>query len=442
MIFKSEPDLIRPFSDNFSEDDLKNLSQIVEPLTSQLEITGEKRNYDNGNNLTMLWRKPRDPIQSTSNISANNILTEAEELGVNALRSKERRTWEAQCSYDQETSYVRIPSTEASSNVFTSQENTGSDNFKVEFTPTGIVLSHGSLPESCRQVNPADKTSWSVHVNSKASIINPEGAENSSSGPVASVDSSISGNMKISQPSGIETTGTFTFNLHQTIPHNSEANERSKGKATTSSSPGLNVDDRLRSSRLSADLQQRKRAGDHFCGAPTAKNEKCTKRKHFNAIGRTNVVNGSSTECVGRNSINQASALYSESATRYIKAWEGGITSEEQGQIVLMNRLVAYRKESQSEKLFANWPQKLHLDCLILADHLNNNPFQGDVQYLTIDAVAPCPTLDQMEEKRLCAYIKLPQQTLILSGTHKKLRFVGTLFEGVYAVFKHQIYSP
>ncbi|GMQ11217.1 hypothetical protein CsSME_00053937 [Camellia sinensis var. sinensis] len=205
------------------------------------------------------------------------------------------------------------------------------------------------------------------------------------------------------------------------------------------------------------------KTGRQFQWAQMAQDEYHLKRRLINAFGQSSITNGAcnSSSMVGNseqgakeslaitNTFGIKTALSSYASGTllerppdgYVKAWEGDLTTNEKGQTVVVNRLVAYRKKTTSEMLVANWPKTLHMERLIAKPPVDDTRHEGEVEYLIVDAMNHQSKLDQLEENRMSAYIKLPQQTLILSVSIEKLRFIGMLYNGDFAVFKHQMFD-
>ncbi|XP_057479583.1 mediator of RNA polymerase II transcription subunit 25-like isoform X2 [Actinidia eriantha] len=207
------------------------------------------------------------------------------------------------------------------------------------------------------------------------------------------------------------------------------------------------------------------RTGQAFPWAQMAKDGCRLKKKLTNAFGQSSITNGAGIAIsLVENSekrIKESIALTNTFDVKtpphlqyasgellerppdgYVKAWEGDLTAREKGETVVVNRLVAYRKKTASEMLVANWPQTLHMEQLIAKPQEHNMRHGGEVEYLIFDAKNYQSKLDQLEEKRLRAYIRLPQQTLILSFSIEKSRFIGTLYNGDFAVLEHKIFNP
>lgn len=135
-----------------------------------------------------------------------------------------------------------------------------------------------------------------------------------------------------------------------------------------------------------------------------------------------------------------SSALHS-SQSKYVKVWEGSLSGQRQGQPVFITKLEGYRSASASETLAANWPPTMQIVRLISQDHMNNKQYVGKADFLVFRAMNQHGFLGQLQEKKLCAVIQLPSQTLLLSVSDKACRLIGMLFPGDMVVFKPQISS-
>ncbi|KAL2667449.1 hypothetical protein AAZV13_01G069300 [Glycine max] len=109
----------------------------------------------------------------------------------------------------------------------------------------------------------------------------------------------------------------------------------------------------------------------------------------------------------------QTSGGMQSAQSKYVKVWEG------------------YRNSSASETLAANWPPVMQIVRLISQDHMNNKQYVGKADFLVFRAMNPHGFLGQLQEKKLCAVIQLPSQTLLLSVSDKAFRLIGMLFPGV-----------
>ncbi|XP_073030982.1 mediator of RNA polymerase II transcription subunit 25-like [Primulina eburnea] len=148
-------------------------------------------------------------------------------------------------------------------------------------------------------------------------------------------------------------------------------------------------------------------------------------------------VNGNST--LTNMPLNQQSANAMQSAqSKYVKVWEGNLSGQRQGQPVFITKLEGYRSASASETLAANWPVTMQIVRLISQDHMNNKQYVGKADFLVFRAMNQHGFLGQLQEKKLCAVIQLPSQTLLLSVSDKASRLIGMLFPGDMVVFKPQ----
>ncbi|KAL6538935.1 Mediator of RNA polymerase II transcription subunit 25 [Orobanche minor] len=135
----------------------------------------------------------------------------------------------------------------------------------------------------------------------------------------------------------------------------------------------------------------------------------------------------------------QTSSTIQSAQSRYVKVWEGNLSGQRQGQPVFITRLEGYRNASASETLAANWPPTMQIVRLISQDHMNNKQYVGKADFLVFRAMDQHGFLGQLQEKKLCAVIQLPSQTLLLSVSDKAYRLIGMLFPGDMVVFKSQI---
>ncbi|VFQ66610.1 unnamed protein product [Cuscuta campestris] len=138
----------------------------------------------------------------------------------------------------------------------------------------------------------------------------------------------------------------------------------------------------------------------------------------------------------------QASSQMQSSQSKYVKVWEGHLSGQRQGQPVFITKLEGYRSASSSETLAANWPETMQIVRLISQDHMSNKQYVGKADFLVFRAMNQHGFLGQLQEKKLCAVIQLPSQTLLLSVSDKACRLIGMLFPGDMVVFKPQIPNP
>ncbi|PPS09133.1 hypothetical protein GOBAR_AA11503 [Gossypium barbadense] len=145
----------------------------------------------------------------------------------------------------------------------------------------------------------------------------------------------------------------------------------------------------------------------------------------------------------------QTSSALQSAQSKYVKVWEGNLSGQRQGQPVFITRLEGYRSASASEtqsrlieredsgfcffRLAAHWPQTMQIVRLISQDHMNNKQYVGKADFLVFRAMNQHGFLGQLQEKKLCAVIQLPQQTLLLSVSDKACRLIGMLFPGLHS---------
>ncbi|XP_054795673.1 mediator of RNA polymerase II transcription subunit 25-like isoform X1 [Prosopis cineraria] len=137
----------------------------------------------------------------------------------------------------------------------------------------------------------------------------------------------------------------------------------------------------------------------------------------------------------------QTSGGMQSTQSKYVKVWEGRLSGQRQGQPVIITTLEGYRSFSASESLASNWPQTMQIVRLISQDHMNNKQYVGKADFLVFRAMNPNGFLAQLQEKKLCAVIRLPSQTLLLSVSDKACRLIGMLFPVDMVVFKPQLSS-
>ncbi|XP_057995492.1 mediator of RNA polymerase II transcription subunit 25-like [Hevea brasiliensis] len=139
----------------------------------------------------------------------------------------------------------------------------------------------------------------------------------------------------------------------------------------------------------------------------------------------------------------QTTSAVQPAQSKYVKVWEGNLSGQRQGQPVFITKLEGYRSASASETLASNWPPTMQIVRLISQDHMNNKQYVGKADFLVFQAMNQHGFLGQLQEKKLCAVIQLPSQTLLLSVSDKACRLIGMLFPGNLdmVVFKPQISS-
>ncbi|XP_042461761.1 mediator of RNA polymerase II transcription subunit 25-like isoform X2 [Zingiber officinale] len=89
----------------------------------------------------------------------------------------------------------------------------------------------------------------------------------------------------------------------------------------------------------------------------------------------------------------------------------------------------------------ADWPSVMQIVRLIAQEHMNNKQYVGNADFLVFRTLNQHGFLGQLQEKKLCAVIQLPSQTLLLSVSDKAGRLIGMLFPGDMVVFKPQVPS-
>ncbi|CAN6445982.1 unnamed protein product [Victoria cruziana] len=136
-------------------------------------------------------------------------------------------------------------------------------------------------------------------------------------------------------------------------------------------------------------------------------------------------------------SMNQPSAAM-QSQSKYVKIWEGALSGQRQGQPVHICKLEGYRHVNSSESLASDWKPTMQIVRLISSDYMNNKQYLGKCDYLVFRVLNQHGFLSQLQEKKLCAVIQLPSQTLLLSVSDKPSRLIGMLFPGDMVVFKPQ----
>ncbi|PKA55557.1 Mediator of RNA polymerase II transcription subunit 25 [Apostasia shenzhenica] len=124
---------------------------------------------------------------------------------------------------------------------------------------------------------------------------------------------------------------------------------------------------------------------------------------------------------------------------KYVKIWEGALSGQRQGQPVFICKLEGYKSATASESLAADWPPSMQIVRLIAQDHMNNKQYVGKADFLVFRTLNQHGFLAQLQEKKLCAVIQLPSQTLLLSVSDKAGRLIGMLFPGDMVVFKPQV---
>ncbi|KAG6550746.1 hypothetical protein Mapa_007650 [Marchantia paleacea] len=133
-----------------------------------------------------------------------------------------------------------------------------------------------------------------------------------------------------------------------------------------------------------------------------------------------------------------------QQSLKYTKLWEGILAGQRKGNIVPIPicKLEGYRQTSSSETLAADWPPTMQIMRLIPQDYMNQNrDYQRKAELLVFRPLTPHDFLVQLAEKKLCAVIQLPSQTLLLASTDKPGRMIGMLFPGDMVQIKPQVSS-
>ncbi|OAY82546.1 Mediator of RNA polymerase II transcription subunit 25 [Ananas comosus] len=136
----------------------------------------------------------------------------------------------------------------------------------------------------------------------------------------------------------------------------------------------------------------------------------------------------------GNSSINMPMTQHpnvQQSQSKYVKIWEGTLSGQRQNQPVFICKLEGYRSASAADTLASDWPSTMQIVRLIAQEHMNNKQYVGKADFLVFRTLNQHGFLGQLQEKKLCAVIQLPTQTLLLSVSDKAGRLIGMLFPGV-----------
>ncbi|KAG2269568.1 hypothetical protein Bca52824_064123 [Brassica carinata] len=158
----------------------------------------------------------------------------------------------------------------------------------------------------------------------------------------------------------------------------------------------------------------------------------------MSGIGQGNVSSGTGIQQLGGSNSSapnmqlsqQSSGAMQPSQSKYVKFWEGNLSGQRQRQPILITRLEGYRSASASDSLAANWPPTMQIVRLISQDHMNNKKYVGKADFRVFRAMSQHRVLGQLQDKKLCAVIQLPSQTILLSVSDKACRLIGMLFPG------------
>ncbi|KAJ7536305.1 hypothetical protein O6H91_12G063800 [Diphasiastrum complanatum] len=126
-------------------------------------------------------------------------------------------------------------------------------------------------------------------------------------------------------------------------------------------------------------------------------------------------------------------------SAKYTKLWEGILAGTRQQKPVAICKLEGYRQISAPDTLASDWPATMQIVRLIAQDYMNSKDYQGKAELLVFRPLTPHGFLVQLAEKKLCAVIQLPSQTLLLASADKPNRMIGMLFPGDMVVFKPQV---
>ncbi|XP_057446959.1 mediator of RNA polymerase II transcription subunit 25-like [Lotus japonicus] len=139
----------------------------------------------------------------------------------------------------------------------------------------------------------------------------------------------------------------------------------------------------------------------------------------------------------------QTSGGMQPTQSKYIKIWEGSLCGIKQEQPVFITKLEGYRNVSAPETIAENWPPVMQMVRLIPQDHMNDEHFVGKADFVVFRVMNPHRFFGQLQEKKLCAVIPLPSQTLLLSISNKASRLIGMLLPGILdmAALKPQLSS-
>ncbi|XP_078153650.1 mediator of RNA polymerase II transcription subunit 25-like [Carex rostrata] len=128
------------------------------------------------------------------------------------------------------------------------------------------------------------------------------------------------------------------------------------------------------------------------------------------------------------------------SQSKYVRIWEGTLSGQRQGKPVFICRLEGYRSASASDTLAADWPSTMQIIRFIAEEHMNNKQYVGKAEFLVFRTLNQHGLLGQLQEKKLCAVIQLPSQTLLLSVSDKAGCLIGMLIPGDESSFPSQPY--
>ncbi|XP_066337565.1 probable E3 ubiquitin-protein ligase ARI8 isoform X2 [Miscanthus floridulus] len=123
---------------------------------------------------------------------------------------------------------------------------------------------------------------------------------------------------------------------------------------------------------------------------------------------------------------------------KYVKIWEGTLSGQRQGQPVFICKLDSW-SGTVSKTVAADWPETMQIVRLIAQEHMNKKQYVGKTDFLIFRTLNQHGFLGQLQEKKLCAVIQLPSQTLLLSMSDKAGRMIGMLFPKNMVMFKPEV---
>ncbi|CAM6102408.1 unnamed protein product [Calypogeia fissa] len=128
---------------------------------------------------------------------------------------------------------------------------------------------------------------------------------------------------------------------------------------------------------------------------------------------------------------------------KYTRLWEGILAGQRKGNVVPIPicKLEGYRQTSSPDTLAADWPATMQIMRLIPQEYMNQKDYQRKAELLVFRPLTPHDFLVQLAEKKLCAVIQLPSQTLLLASAEKPGRMIGMLFPGDMVQIKPQVSS-
>ncbi|XP_051144705.1 mediator of RNA polymerase II transcription subunit 25-like isoform X2 [Andrographis paniculata] len=132
----------------------------------------------------------------------------------------------------------------------------------------------------------------------------------------------------------------------------------------------------------------------------------------------------------------QTSSARQTPQSKYIKVWEGNLSGQRQGKPVFITKMEGYKSSSSQGAIATHWPSTMQIVRLVSQDVMNNKQYIGKADFLVFRAMNQHGFLAQLQDRKLCAVVHLPNQTLLLSVSDKAHRLIGMLFPGNMVVFK------